>query len=192
MAPVANALTPPPNRPERPLVIAVASGLNAAVTTRFDSRSASDLSTSSSCLPPAAASRKARDSALASPPALTIRLLVRDCTPSSASIRSCALLSSELSAIGKPLHQFVERGTRQRRAAAAGHRLDRQRQLARRHRPECGGRQPQHAEPEADRLAPGERHNRRAHRAAGAFGKGRGGASSTPNVAEIRSAAMRT
>ena len=46
-----------------------------------------------------------------------------------------------------------ERRARERRAAAPGHRLDRERQLARRHAPECVGRQPQDAEPEADRLA---------------------------------------
>jgi hypothetical protein len=61
-------------------------------------------------------------------------------------------LSVLSSSIGKSLHQIVERGTRDRLAAAAGDRLDRKRKLARRHAPKALGRQPQDAEAKADRL----------------------------------------
>src|SRR5690348_14292813 len=58
---VADGEAPPmlPNRLPSPPARSLASGLNAFVTAKLDSRNASDFNTSSNCLPPTTASLKA-------------------------------------------------------------------------------------------------------------------------------------
>src|SRR4051812_32653728 len=171
MPPAANGLMPPaaiatfvpvaPNNPlnkdESPPAMPLATGFNAAVTVRLDSRSASDLSTSSNCLPPLTDWLNARVIAPAKPLALTVRLAIRACAPSSAVLRSAAWpLSNVPSAIGIPRHQIAQRRPRERRAAP-GQSLDRKCKLTWRHAPELLRRKAQDAEPDADRFLPGER-----------------------------------
>src|SRR6185437_15817774 len=84
--PLANGVSPagadgeaPPmlaNRLPSPPARSFASGLNALVTARLDSRSASDFNTSSNCLPPTTASLNALLIALANCVALTPSALV--------------------------------------------------------------------------------------------------------------------
>src|SRR6478609_9356617 len=121
----------------------LATGLSACVTARLETRSVRLFITSSSCLPPEVDCVKAWLIARAKPLALTVRLLVRVCKPSMTPERSEPVLSTSLlallkvsSVIGIPRHQIVERRAVERRAAAAGHGLDRAREFAWCHPPE--------------------------------------------------------
>src|SRR6185312_1112542 len=189
MPPVANvseaALVPsrPPSNwlspPVSALVNPAATGLNACATASPETRSASDCSTVSNCLPPAVACVNAFVIALAKLLALEARLLVLAWSPPSNADRSLpdaivSLASNVLSAIGISLHQSCQRGAVDG-CCAPGRRLDRIGKLARRHAPELLRGKTQNPDAEADCLFPRKRRH-----------------AASPNVAAIRSAAMRT
>ena len=132
-------------------VMPLATGLNAAVTARLDSRSASDLSTSSNFLPPITDWLNARDMAPAKPLALIVSAAVRALD----AVERAAEVLRRSDAIHRPSgYLFInsaKRRARQWRAARPVRPRSRGK-LARRHAPEMFGRKPQDAEPDADRL----------------------------------------
>src|SRR6476469_7030763 len=169
--PVANGIArlnsdespPPANRPSksllRPPTRPLPTGLTACVTAMPDNRKASCLSTSSKCLPPAAASVKALLMALANTVVLTPSILVLSRALSTVSGRSPdkeLSVESKLSIIRISLHQFGK-CTSIERCAATGDRLNGVGEFAWCHAPELFGREPQHTEAKADRLLPGKR-----------------------------------
>src|SRR6476660_2900597 len=172
----------PANRPSKSLLKPparpLATGLAACVTAMPDSRKASCLSTSSNCLPPAAASVKALLIALANTVVLTPNILVLSRTLSTVSGRKPGKelsVESKLSIIRISLHQFGK-CTSIERCAATGDRLNGVGEFAWCHAPELFWREPQYTEAEANRLLPGKRRHPLA----------------SPKVAAISAAATRT
>src|SRR5690242_2786521 len=164
--PAANGITEPgrpvpgesasPKTLPRSPASSLASGLKACVTAMPDSRSATCLSTSSNCLPPAVASAKALLMALAKAVVLTpsVRVLSRSLSTVSGKNPGRALSTvSKSSVIWISPHQACQHAAVERRDAP-GRRFDGAGQLARCHAPELFWRQPQHAKAETHRLFP--------------------------------------
>src|SRR5690606_36297851 len=117
------------NRLEMPLVRLAVSGLNAAVTARLETRSASVFSTSSNCLPPLTEDENACVIARAKPPALVVSACVLTVRSSSVREVSCRLGSSVIGfslarRIGKTRQQIVEFSPLQRRGRGSPDRVN--------------------------------------------------------------------